>query len=168
MWTNPLNLCSNLQWEAPFGPLTQTPKLIDDTSQYYEQSLIVYSVSSIHPKTKTPDPNIHIDILYRHTHTHILIYLPYGIYMRYSLCLVFYCIQHGKQNCPPSSEVQAQEWRTGALKCTQLPPFSHQQRGRSRRDKEVKERKVFGLSTSKKQTEGKQSSDMINDHIVIA
>lgn len=121
------------------------------------------------PKNKNPWPKYsHRHTLQTHTHTHILIYLPYGIYMRYSLCLVFYCIQHGKQNCPPSSEVQAQEWRTGALKCTQLPPFSHQQRGRSRRDKEVKERKVFGLSTSKKQTEGKQSSDMINDHIVIA
>ena len=72
--------------------------------------------------------------------------------MRYSLCLVFYCIQHGKQNQPGMTDRSFQSHRPSS--------FSHQQRGSSGREEEEEEegeeeeeevrgKKVVGLSTCK-------------------
>lgn len=66
------------------------------------------------------------------------------VYMRYSLCLVFYCIQHGKQNQPGMTDRGFQNHGPSS--------FSPQQRGSSGREEEEEEvrgKKVVGLSTGK-------------------
>lgn len=115
---------------------------------------------SLNTLPRNPPSSIDINVLYRHTDICCMV----CVYMRYSLCLVFYCIQHGSRTHPLDSEVQAQGMTDGSF---DLPRLS-QQGGSSGRegggDKRSEGKKVSRLSTREERwTEGKQSSGMIND-----
>lgn len=102
-----MNYFPSVKW----GTARQTPTLTNDNQQYYGWSLKVYTSKMLPFKKKRKQTFIDS---HKHTpQTHKYQYICCMVYMRYSLCLIFYCIQYGTAQTL-NSEVQAQERPTGA------------------------------------------------------
>lgn len=148
-----MNYFPSVKW----GTARQTPTLTNDNQQYYGWSLKVYTSKMLPFKKKRKQTFIDS---HKHTpQTHKYQYICCMVYMRYSLCLIFYCIQYGTAQTL-NSEVQAQELPTGAWNSV-FPHIFHPRRGSSGRGK-----RKFPIYKGKQWT-GKQSPSMINDRTVI-
>lgn len=163
-WTPPFNLSSGPQRGARLRPA------LHDTHTHTQADGWRLTVQwmvpdSTHTTLNTPPQAF--TSTYRRSHTHAYWYICHMVYMRYSLCLVLYCIQRGKHHQPLSSDVQAQEWRdtegwVGAFEMHKPSAvFSS-----AKRKLGGEERKwVFGLSTGKNgQRKGNARLIWFNDH----